>query len=104
MSLNQGVNSMNSIKKSFNSVKSFVKNNAVALTVSAGAFAGMLGTHVAGATGPTADPNIATLADQVGGQFQVNIVSALTTVLPYVLATIGIFLAIKLGMRWMKKS
>jgi hypothetical protein len=55
-------------------------------------------------TTPTADPNIATTATLVGGQFQANILSALTTILPYVLAVVGIFLAVKLGMRWMKKS
>ena len=36
----------------------------------------------------------------VGGQLQANILSALTTILPFVLAIVGIFLAVRLGMRW----
>jgi hypothetical protein len=81
----------------------FVKSNALAVSGVVSAFAFGV-ANFAGATAPTADPAIATQADAVGGQLQANIVSALTTILPYVLAVVGIFLAVKLGMRWMKKS
>ena len=91
------------MKKNFQKVQNFIKRNTTAIGASLAAGTVAL-AHFAGATGPTADPAIATTADQVGGQFQVNILSALTTILPYVLAVVGIFLAVKLGMRWMKKS
>jgi hypothetical protein len=91
--------------KKMNKLKNFVSRNRNKLAVVGTAIAGLAtSAGMAFATGPTADPAIATTADQVGGQFQVNILSALTTILPYVLAVVGIFLAVKLGMRWMKKS
>jgi hypothetical protein len=82
-----------------------VKDNKYAAVIALGAtslFAA--GSVFADGSTPTADPNIATTATLVGGQFQANILSALTTILPYVLAVVGIFLAVRLGMRWMKKS
>lgn len=95
---------MNKIQKGYNRAKQFAKDNAPAV-VGAAVTGAMFLANFAHADGTfTADPTIATTADQVGGQFQVNILSALTTILPYVLAVVGIFLAVKLGMRWMKKS
>jgi hypothetical protein len=87
-----------------NKVKNFAQRNYLKVGAAVGALGTLAVAGLAFATGPTADPAIATTADQVGGQFQVNILSALTTILPYVLAVVGIFLAVKLGMRWMKKS
>jgi len=93
------------MKKQIQKVVQGIKDNKVATAIALSVtslFAA--GSVFADGTTPTADPNIATTATQVGGQFQANILSALTTILPYVLAVVGIFLAVKLGMRWMKKS
>jgi hypothetical protein len=87
-----------------NKLKDFVARHKSKLAVVGTTLGGLAIAGSAFATDPTADPAIATTATQVGGQFQVNILSALSTILPYVLAVVGIFLAVKLGMRWMKKS
>ncbi len=91
------------MSKTFKKIQAFAKKNAVALVGSA-SVATLALANFAGATAPTADPDVATQATAVGGQLQANITSGLTTILPYVLAVVGIFLAVKLGMRWMKKS
>ncbi len=91
---------MNKIQK----VKSFMKRHAVIIGGSIATFASTAMANFAHATDPVADPAIATTATQVGGQLQANIVSALTTILPYALGVIGIFLAVRLGTRFLKKS
>ncbi len=81
-----------------------MKRHAVVIAGSIATFATAAMANLAHATDPVADPAVASVATQVGGQLQANIVSALTTLLPYVLAVMGIFIAIGLGRRWLKKS
>jgi hypothetical protein len=52
----------------------------------------------------TADPQVALTVSEVGAQYQVNIASAVSRMVPYVLAIIAIFLVIKLTQRWMLKA
>jgi hypothetical protein len=100
MSLSLGYKHMNNIQKA----KAFIKRHVVGIGASVATATFAVANFASAQTAPTADPGIATTATQVGGQLQANIVSALTTILPYVLAVVGIFLAVRLGMRWLKKS
>ncbi|MFA6376667.1 MAG: hypothetical protein WCX69_04685 [Candidatus Paceibacterota bacterium] len=81
-----------------------VKAAIAGLTLSLGAAVVGVGQAFAAYDNASTTAAIGTNIDTLGGNFITNASAALTAVLPYAVGLISIFLAVHLGLRWMKKA